>query len=207
MVERHDVAHPRAVSDLAHRLVDNTASLYSVNRLTAYLQSLGHRAPKSAVSDYVEWFEDAFFLFTVRVFDASLTRANANPKKIYCVDHALARSVGSGILVRAGHLLENLVFMALRRSTPEIRYFKGANGREVDFVARMSDGSRMLIQVCESLVEPRTRKREVTALNRAMTELGLRAGTIVTRDEEETIPVDAGRIDVVPAWRFLLDVG
>ena len=207
LVERYDVAHPRAVSDLAHRLVDNVASLYSVNRLTAYLQSLGHRAPKSAVADYVAWFEDAFFLFTVRVFDASLARANANPKKIYCIDHALARSVGSGILVNAGHLLENLVFMALRRSTPEIRYFKGANGREVDFVARMPDGSRMLVQVCESLAEPRTRKREVRALNRTMAEFGLRAATIVTRDQEETIPVDAGSIDVVPAWRFLLDVG
>ncbi len=207
LVERHDVAHPRAVSDLAHRLVDNTASLYSVNRLTAHLKSLGHRAPKSAVADYVEWFEDAFFLFTVRVFDASLARANANPKKIYCVDHALARSVGSGILVNAGHLLENLVFMALRRSTPQIRYLKGPNGREVDFVARMPDGSRMLVQVCESLAEPRTRKREVRALSRTMAEFGLRAATIVTRDEEETIPVDSGSIDVVPAWRFLLDVG
>ena len=207
LVERHDVAHPRAVSDLAHRLVDDVASLYSVNRLTAYLHSLGHRAPKSAVADYVEWFEDAFFLFTVRVFDASLTRAHANPKKIYCIDHALARSVGSGILVNAGHLLENLVFTALRRRTPEIRYFKGANGREVDFVARMPDNSRLLVQVCESLAEPRTRKREVTALRRAMAELGLRAGTIVTRDEEETIAAGADAIDVVPAWRFLLDVG
>ena len=207
LVERHDVAHPRAVSDLAHRLVDAAASLYSVNRLTAYLHSLGHRAPKSAVADYVEWFEDAFFLFTVRVFDASLTRAHANPKKIYCIDHALARSVGSGVLVNAAHLLENLVFTALRRRTPEIRYFKGANGREVDFAARMPDGSRLLVQVCESLAEPRTRKREVTALRRAMDELGLRAGTIVTRGEEETIPAGAGAIDVVPAWRFLLDVG
>ena len=98
LVERHDVAHPRAVSDLAHRLVDHTASLYSVNRLTSYL-------------------------------------------------------------------------------------------------------------VCESLAEPRSRKREVKALERAMAELGLRAGTIVTRYQEETIPVEAGIIDVVPAWRFLLDVG
>ena len=110
------------------------------------------------------------------------------------------------MLVNAGHLLENLVFTALRRSTPEVRYFKGANGREVDFVARMPDGARMLVQVCESLAEPRTRKREVTALNRAMAALGLRAGTIVTRGEEETIPVAAGAIDVVPAWRFLLDI-
>ena len=129
LVERHDVSHPRAVSDLAQRLVDNTASLYSVNRLTGYLQSLGHRAPKAAVSDYVEWFEDAFFLFTVRIFDASLARANANPKKIYCVDHALVRSVGSGVLVNAGHLLENLVFTALRRRTPDIRYFRDRSGR------------------------------------------------------------------------------
>ena len=207
LVERHDVAHPRAVSDLAQRLVDNTASLYSINRLTAHLQSLGHRAPKPAVSDYVAWFEDAFFLFTVPVFDASLARAKTNPKKIYCVDHALVRSVGSGILVNSGHLLENLVFTALRRSSPRIAYFKGPNGREVDFVSATPDGSRVLVQVCESLAEPRTRKREVTALAQAMAELGTRTGTVVTRDEGETIAVDAGSIEVVPAWRFLLDVG
>ena len=207
LVERHDVSHPRAVADLAHRLVDNAASLYSVNRLTGYLQSLGHRAPKSAVSDYVQWFEDAFFLFTVRLFDASFARADANPKKIYCVDHALVRSVGSGVLVNAGHLLENLVFMALRRRTPEICYFKSGNGREVDFVARLPDGSRVLVQACESLADPRTRRCEMGALRRAMAELGLRTGTIVTRDEEETVSVDAGVVEVVPAWRFLLDFG
>ena len=205
LVERHDVAHPRAVSDLAHRLVDNTASLYSVNRLTGYLQSLGHRAPKAAVSSYLEWFEDAFFLFTVRIFDASLARAKTNPKKIYCVDHALVTSVGSGVLVNAGHLLENLVFMALRRSTPEICYYRCANGSEVDFVVRMPDGSRALVQACESLADSGTRKREVKALRTAMAELRLRTGTIVTRDEEETVPVDGGAIEVVPAWRFLLD--
>ena len=207
LVERHDVSHPRAVADLAHRLVDNAASLYSVNRLTGYLQSLGHRAPKSAVSDYVQWFEDAFFLFTVRIFDASFARASANPKKVYCVDHALVRSVGSGVLVNAGHLLENLVFMALRRCTPEICYFKSRNGREVDFVALMPDGSRALVQACESLADPRTRAREVGALDQAMAELGLRTATIVTRGEEETVSVDAGVIEVVPAWRFLLDLG
>ena len=205
LVERHDVAHPRAVTDLAHRLVDSTASLYSVNRLTGYLQSLGHRAPKAAVSSFVEWFEDAFFLFTVRLFDASLARSNANPKKIYCVDHVLVRSVGSGVLVNAGHLLENLVFMALRRFTADIAYYRCANGRDVDFTVRGSDGPRALVQVCESLADPATRKREVRALGAAMAETGLRTGTIVTRDEEETASVDGGEIEVVPAWRFLLD--
>jgi len=210
--ERHDIAHPRAVADLAHWLVDNTASLYTVNRLTGYLKSLGHRAPKSAVSSYLDWLEDAFFLFTVRIFDASLKRANTNPKKIYCVDHALVRSVSSGILVNSGHLLENLVFIALRRVTPEIRYYRSRAGREVDFVALMPDGSRRLVQVCESLVDAKTRRREVSALRDAMAELNLRTSVMVTRDGpgsaggEERIAIDTGVIEVVAAWRFLLDL-
>jgi predicted AAA+ superfamily ATPase len=206
LVERHDISHPKAVTDLAHWLVDNTGSLYSINNLTGYLKSLGHKAPKPAVSDYLEWFEDAYVLFTVRIFDASLARANTNPKKIYCVDHALVTSISSGILVNSGHLLENLVFAALRRVTPDIFYYKTKAGREVDFIAGRQGPSRMLVQVCESMADQQTRKRETTALAEAMTELKLSHGIIVTRNEEEQIQVDSGKIDVVPAWRFLLNM-
>jgi predicted AAA+ superfamily ATPase len=206
LVERHDVSHPKAVTDLAHWLVDNTASLYSVNSLTGYLKSLGHKAPKSAVSDYLEWSEDAYFLFTVRIFDPSLARSNTNPKKVYCVDHALVTSVSSGILVNSGRLLENLVFTALRRLHQEIYYYKTKTGREVDFIVPMRGQSKMLVQVCESLVEPQTRKRETAALSEAMAELGLSTGTIVTRNEDKRIEAGGGTIEVVPAWRFLLEL-
>lgn len=206
LVERHDISHPKAVVDLAHRLMDNTASLYSINSLTGYLKSLGHKAPKSAVSDYLAWFEDAYVLFTVRIFDASLARANINPKKIYCIDHALVTSTSSGILVNSGHLLENLVFTALRRTTPGIFYYKTKSGREVDFVFHGQDRSRGLVQVCESLVGPQTRKREIAALSEAMAELNLSEGTIVTRGEDEQIQVTSGKINVVPAWRFVLNL-
>ena len=39
-----------------------------------------------------------------------------------------------------------------------------------------------------------------------MTELKLKTGYIVTRNEEETIIVDSGTIDIVPAWRFMLNL-
>lgn len=205
LVERYDVSHPRAVTDLAYRLVDNTASLYTLNSLTGYLKSLGHKAPKAAVADYLEWFEDAYFLLTVRLFDASQSRSNANPKKIYCIDHSLVTSVSSGILVNAGHLLENLVFIALRRVYPEVCYYRTKSGREVDFVIPARGRSRLLVQVCETLVDPKTRKRETTALAEAMAEQGLTSGTLVTRDDEGRIELSGGAINVVPAWRFLLD--
>ncbi|MBN1425817.1 ATP-binding protein [Candidatus Fermentibacteria bacterium] len=206
LIERHDISHPRALTDLAHRLVDNTASLYSVNSLTGYLKSRGHKVPKSAVSDYLEWFEDAYFLFTVRIFDASLARRHTNPKRIYCIDHAMVSSVSSGILVNSGHLLENLVFTALRRLHPEIYYYKTRTGREVDFVIPVRGQPKMLVQACESIAEPRTRKREMAALNESMAELNLATGTIVTRNEDERIDVEAGTIEVIPAWRFLLSL-
>ncbi|MBI5605936.1 MAG: ATP-binding protein [Deltaproteobacteria bacterium] len=203
LIERHDISHPKAVSDLAHWLVDSTASMYSINRLTGYLKSLGHKAPKSAVADYLEWFEDAYFLFTVRLFDASLMRSNTNPKKIYCIDHALVSSVSSGILVNSGHLLENLTFTALRRLYPEIFYYRTKIGKEVDFIVSGQNRKPMLFQVCESLTGPQTRKREVAALSEAMAELNLKTGTIVTRNDVERID---GAIEVVPIWRFLLDL-
>ncbi len=206
LIERHDISHPRAVLDLAHRLIDNTASLYSLNSLTGYLKSLGHKAPKYAVAEYLEWFEDAYFLLTVRLFDASLSRSKANPKKIYCVDHSMVRSVASGILVNSGHLLENIVFSALRRVSPDVWYCKTTRGLEVDFLVQFPDRSREPIQVCESLSDPHTRKREIAALSQVMTELGLTSGTVVTRYEEEQIKLDEGTIEVVPAWRFLLNL-
>jgi predicted AAA+ superfamily ATPase len=76
----------------------------------------------------------------------------------------------------------------------------------VDFVAVLEDRSRMLVQACESLQDPKTRKREVGSLVEGMAELGLSSATIVTRNEEERLEVEGRKIAVVPAWRFLLDL-
>ena len=141
----------------------------------------------------------------MRIFDASAARRNANPKKVYCIDHALVTSVASGILVNSGHLLENLVFMALRRRHQEIHYHRTRTGRKVDFVVPRRGRSPLLVQVSESLADPRTRKRETAALAAAMTELDAGTAIIVTRNERERIEAGDAAIDVVPAWRFLLD--
>ncbi|MBW7864606.1 MAG: ATP-binding protein [Candidatus Hydrogenedentes bacterium] len=206
LVERHDVAHPKAVSDLARWLVDNNASLYTVNSLTGYLKSLGHKVPKTTVSEYMEWFEDAYFFFTVRIFDASLAKSNANPKKTYCVDHAMSASLSSGILPNSGHLLENLVFSALRRTSREIHYYKTKSGREVDFIVKRRGCPPRLVQVCETMGEAQTRKRESAALDEAMAETGVDSALIVTRSEEEQFTTGAGTVRVVPAWRFMLQL-
>jgi predicted AAA+ superfamily ATPase len=204
LIERHDIAHPRAVIDLAHYLVDNTGALYSINNLVGYLKSLGHKVMKTSVTNYLEWFEDAYIFFTVRLFDPSHTRAHANPKKIYCIDHALVNSVGSGILVNSGHLLENLVFMTLRRISTKIYYYRSKKGHEVDFIFKKPDQTKVLIQVCETLLDPQTRKRELLALNEAMEEQNVSSAIIVTRREEDELSSELGQIRIIPIWKFCL---
>jgi uncharacterized protein len=204
LVERHNVSHPKAIIDLARWLVDKNAALFSINNLTGYLKSLGHKISKTVVSDYVDWFEDAYFFFSVKIFDSSLNRVNSNPKKTYCIDHAMVNATSSGIMVNSGRLLENMVFISLRHITPHIFYYKTKANHEVDFVAQLVDRSRLLIQVCESLADSKTKEREIQALNEAMLELKITRGMIVTRNEESTIEVEAGIIEVIAIWRFLL---
>lgn len=206
LIERHNIGHPKVVYDLARWFIDNNAAMYSLNSVTGYLKSLHHKISKTTVSDYITWFEDAYFFFAVKLFDSSLTRVNANPKKIYCIDHAMVSAVNSGIMINSGRLLENVVYMSLRRLTPHIYYYKTASGRGVDFIMQHSQRERELIQVCESLADPKTKLREVQALQEAMAELKLKKGCIVTRIEEANIEVDSGTITVMPAWRFLLDL-
>ena len=65
----------------------------------------------------------------------------------------------------------------------------------------------MQIQVCETLVNPLTRQREIHALQRAMHEIGISEAIIVTKEETGQIPVKNRNIEVIPVWKFLLDAG
>lgn len=211
IIGHHNISYPRAVIDLAHWLMDNTGSFYSISHLTDYLKSLGHRVRKSSVVDWLVAFEDAGLLFSMNIFSSSPTRISVNPRKAYCIDHALAASVSSGILTNRDSLLENLVFTALRRVTPEIFYHRTKTGREVDLVALLptmpgQERTILLVQVCASLADHRVRQSEIRSLSEAMVELAVAEGTIVTWRTDETIPVGFGTIQVVPVWRFLLEM-
>ncbi len=64
----------------------------------------------------------------------------------------------------------------------------------------------LLAQACASLADPRVKQSEVRSLSEAMVELAVAEGTIVTWLTDETISVGFGTIQVVPVWRFLLEM-
>lgn len=204
VIERFDSIHPKATIQIAYRLLSSVSSLYSQNRVTEYMKSLGYKLTKSFVSDCIDWLEDAYFLFSVKKFDRSVTKQNLNAKKVYCIDHSLVKSVVGGIAENKGYMLENMVFCQLRRMTHEIYYYKTQQGNEVDFYWIDENKTPGLVQVSWDLHDETTKKREIRALSQAMDETGIQSATIVSRNNTETIKIDDRQINIVPAWQFLM---
>jgi predicted AAA+ superfamily ATPase len=204
VIERFDAIHPQAVVQAGYRLINSAGSLYSINRMTSYLKSSGYKISKGFVATCIDWFEDVYFLFSVRIFSQSVAIQNANAKKTYCIDHAMISSVTSGISANSGHFLENIIFLHLRRMTDSLYYYRTRNGKEIDFIWLDGQKKKHLVQVCLSLADTLTKKREMISLDRAMDELRLTEATIVTLDEDQEIEKEGKKIRVIPAWKFLI---
>jgi uncharacterized protein len=134
----------------------------------------------------------------IRKFSPSVHARNRNPAKVYLVDTGLARRITSADL---GHLLENAVFLELKRRGYEMSYFE--EEREVDFLARRDAEKTLPVQVTWELTNS-NRDREIEGLLEACRALDLREGLILTDDQEEDIDRGGVRISVRAAWRWML---
>ena len=116
----------------------------------------------------------------------------------------MARSVASRVNPVPWRNRENAVFHPLRRQGQEIAYHRTASAREVDFVYKDEAGKTHLLQVCWSMEDAGTRDREISALDEAIRELKPADAAFITHRQEETLEISGKRIQVIPAWRFLL---
>lgn len=211
IIDRHDVKNAHAARFFALSLLQSAGSLNSVNRVANDLKSRGIAVGKDTLYNLLDYFTDAFLLFSVPVFARSLRARESNPRKIYAVDPGLAFAVAPAGVSDAGARLENTVYLELRRRLRGSRdgmisYYSTGAAHEVDFIVgdpELGHG-RQLVQVCASLAQPGAREREIRALREAMAETGLTESTIVTLLDSELIDVPEGRIAVVPAWSWML---
>jgi len=154
----------------------------------------------STLKTILNTFENAFLLSFVPKFDFSLRKQIQNPRKVYCVDTGFAYELGFRSSENKGRLLENLVFLELKRRTEHIYYFSKSN--ECDFVIREGHTITQAVQVCYELINE-NRKREINGLVECMNQFKLKKGIILTFNQEENCPEDK-RINIIPVWKWLL---
>ena len=134
-------------------------------------------------------------------FDYSLKKQIYYNKKVYFIDTGLAKSVGYRISEDSGRLLENLVFVELKRKNKEIFYYSDKN--ECDFIMKDRTKIKEAIQVCYDFNED-NKKREINGLLEAMKKFKLKKGLILTYDQEDEIRIENKLIIIRPVWKWLL---
>jgi predicted AAA+ superfamily ATPase len=100
-------------------------------------------------------------------------------------------------------LLENLIEIELLKQGKKIYFYR--EEVKCDFIVLEKDQVFSAVQVSLSIKEPDTRQREIRGLLAACKRFGLPEGIIITDDEEESLLEDGVQIEVVPAFKFLLD--
>lgn len=172
IASRRQIGDVRALKELAFYLMSNPATTISNNKLKGHL-GLGSA---NTVRSYVDYLESSWLIQTVRKYDTSVKRQQVAPRKMYGIDTGLCRAVGFMASPNRGRMLENAVFLGLRRRGGDIYYIKTAEGFEVDFYL---PDSGELIQVVDSAEGRGTIERELRALESAAKETGARSQVLV----------------------------
>ncbi|MBR3956826.1 MAG: ATP-binding protein [Kiritimatiellae bacterium] len=202
IIERHDVPSVQSLRYTLDYIKHNFAHKISTRAISGVLKGLGLSDSREYIADYLDWLEQAYLVYRVPIRTDSLAVRRMNPDKFYLVDTGLARAVTPKSDASRGWLLENLVFMALRRGFNKIEYYNTRKGDEVDFlVTDRVTKKRRLVQVSWELSDSETVRRELTALKDARGEIKVQDCTVVTWDEER----ESDGIRIVPVWKWILE--
>ena len=199
VIERHEVPSIQALKYTLDYLFHNFARKISSRAIVGVLRQMGVATGRESIADYLGYFKDAYLAYPVSIRSDSLAVKRVNPDKMYLIDTGLIRAMNAKMDQERGWLLENLVFMSLRRGFNKIEYYVTKGGGEVDFLVQDNvTQKRRLVQVTWDMADKQTFAREMNALKDAMSETGIKDGIIVTWDDEREID----GIRIVPAWKW-----
>ena len=204
VIERYQIGNIIPLRMLVRHLLNSPAALFSINKFYNDLKSQGVTCGKNTLHEFFEYLTDAYLIYPVSIYSRSERAKQVNGKKIYIIDSGLIYAYKNHSGSDLGQVLENFVYMQLRRKEQQIDYYRTKSGYEVDFITTARDGRQSLYQVSYNMDVPKTREREIRALEEAMIETGLDNGNIITLQDEETIESTHGIIKIVPAWLWCL---
>lgn len=198
VVTRNKLNGERELLEMMYYLASNATKRFSYNSLA---KVVGLKHPDT-VKNYLEYTESTYLLFQVMRFDWSIKKQIGYQKKVYFIDNAIINKVGFNATDNMGQLLENLVFIQLKRQNKEVYYHD--DGVECDFIVREDGHIISAFQVTYSLSDVKTRQREINGLLSALNAYNLSEGMILTTDETEELTIEGKRIVICPTWKWLL---
>ena len=195
IITRNKITNDFAVRLILKKIAESVTKALSFNRLTNIVKSTGISIGKQTVINYVGHMLDSYLIFSLQNYASKKTSP-----KYYFMDTGL---LGLMLLDCKTAQLENLVAVELiRRYGFENVYFF-ENNIEVDFYV---PSENLAIQVSMQVLDDvDTLERETRAFVKLNQFISDTKCLLITNSEETTLKCDDIEIDMIPAWKWLLD--
>ncbi len=196
IVERKKIQDVTLLESVIRFLVDNTGNIVSSKKIADSLTSCGRKTTSATVENYIRALEESFILYRADRYDVKGKQYLKSLEKYYVVDQGLRGLICGGQRRDVGHVLENIVYLELRRLGYQVFIGKVGN-QEIDFIA-MKEDNRVYYQVSASILDPQTFQREIAPLKMINDHY---SKWIVTMDE---VPMGEDGIRQINVIDFLL---
>ncbi len=163
VISRKKVNDPLILESVCRFLFDNIGSCVSTKKISDTLASNGRKNSVHTIEEYLNALTESYVLYKVNRYDIKGKQLLKTQEKYYLSDLGLRTYLlGKSFDKNMGHILENVIFLELKRRGYKI-YIGKNDSTEVDFVVE-TENDLIYIQVALSVREQNTLDRELNSL-------------------------------------------
>jgi predicted AAA+ superfamily ATPase len=162
VISRYHIRDIELLERTVHFLMLNMGNIFSAKRISDFLKSQNRRLSVETIYNYLDALESAFLIHKVSRWDIKGKRVLETLEKYYFEDFGIKNVLLGYSEDSISGLLENVVYLELRRRGYEVYIGQGIN-YEIDFIAVLRDET-VYFQVTYLLASPETIEREFSPL-------------------------------------------
>ena len=162
IVKRNQVRKVDQLERIVKFAFDNVGKTFSAKSISDYLKSERRTIDNETVYNYLEKLENAYILYRCSRYDIQGKELLKTQEKFYLADTALRYSVLGFTMTSVAAMLENVVYLELRRRGYSVNIGKTPDG-EIDFIAK-KQSEKLYVQVTREITSPETEQREYSRL-------------------------------------------
>lgn len=200
IIARNGISNVFGLKIMVKKIAESVKQPISFNRIANIISTSGSKLSTTSAVKYMEYMEASWLISKVTNIASKLAEKESNAK-YYFTDNGILNLF---IIDADTSLLENMVAVSLIRKygRQDAVFFYNKN-IEVDFYIPEQE---IAIQVAYSIRDEETRKREIKALLALQNVLPCSKRYIITYDEEDEWQAETEGIEVVPIWKWLLEI-
>ena len=165
VVKRLKIADVNMLESVTRYLMDNIGNRTTPTTIANTMVSRQRKIDAKTVDRYLRGLTDSLLFYEARRYNIKGKELLATQSKYYVCDIALRNMLVRSRASDMGHILENLVYLELRRRGYTVYIGQMASDEEVDFVAE-KDGKLEYYQVSQTTLEEKTLERELRPLRK-----------------------------------------